>query len=109
MLSLLDIAERTQTGPKMSEMDWNMGLYNKMTELAKRHDIKVPQEIDWFNADDGLVERAFHAGVDFLAEVGVYCVSTGRVIEFTREEILTAIREAPDRVEMGEGERSAHL
>ena len=103
MLSLLDIAERTQTGPKMTEMDWDMGLYNKMTELAKGHDIQVPDEIDWFNTDEALLERAFQAGIDFLAEVGVYCVSTGRVVEFTREEVLTAIREAPDRVEMGEG------
>jgi methylamine--corrinoid protein Co-methyltransferase len=103
MLSLLDIAERTQTGPKMSEMDWNMGLYNNMTERAKRYEIKAPQEIDWFNADDGLVERAFCAGVDYLVEMGVYCVSTGRVVEFTREEVLKAIREAPDRVEMGTG------
>jgi methylamine---corrinoid protein Co-methyltransferase len=103
MLSLLDIAERTQTGPKMSEMDWNMGLFQKMTELTKRYDIRVPDMIDWFNTDDALAERAFQAGVDFLAEAGLYCVSTGRVIRFTRDEVLTAIREAPDVVEMGEG------
>jgi len=103
MLSLLDIAERTQKGPKMAEMDWDMALFAKMTELARRYDIKVPKDIDWFNADDGLVERAFQAGIDFLTETGIYCLSTGRVVEFTREEVLTAIREAPDRVEMGEG------
>ena len=77
MLSLLDIAERTQTGPKMSEMDWNMGLYNKMTELAKRYDIVVPKEIDWFNADDGLAERAFYA--DAAGRVGGTCRPTGSV------------------------------
>jgi len=103
MLSLLDIAERTQRGPKLTEKDWDMGLYNKMTELTRRYDIQVPEEIHWFNTDDGLVERAFQAGIDFLTEVGIYCVSTGRVVNFTREEVLTAIREAPDRVEMGEG------
>ena len=103
MLSLLDIAERTQTGPKMAEMDWDMGLFNKMTELTKRYGIAVPKEIDWFNTDDDLVQRAFQAGIDFLSEVGVYCLSTNRVVQFTRGEVLTAIREAPDRVEMGEG------
>ena len=36
MLSLLDIAERSQSGPKMSEMDWDMGLFHKMTELANQ-------------------------------------------------------------------------
>ena len=103
MLSLLDIAERTQTGAKMSEMDWDMGLYSKMTELTRRHDIQVPDDIDWFNADDGLARRAFQAGVDFLVEAGIYCVSTGRAVTFTHDEILIAIREAPNRVEMGEG------
>jgi methylamine--corrinoid protein Co-methyltransferase len=71
--------------------------------LTKRYDIKVPDEIHWFNTDDSLIERAFQAGIDFLTEVGIYCVSTGRVVNFTREEVLTALREAPDRVEMGDG------
>ena len=103
MLSLLDIAERTQTGPKVTEMDWDMGLFYAMRELAKRYDIRAPDDIHWFNADDDLVARAFQAGADFLSEVGVYCLTTGRVVKFTRDEVLTAIREAPDRVEMGEG------
>ncbi|MBM3187855.1 MAG: monomethylamine:corrinoid methyltransferase, partial [Chloroflexi bacterium] len=102
MLSLLDIAERTQTGPKVTEMDWDMGLFRKMTELTQRYAIRAPQDIDWFNTDDDLAARAFQAGVDFLSEAGVYCLSTGRVVQCTRDEVLTAIREAPDRVEMGE-------
>lgn len=103
MLSLLDIAERTQTGPKMAEMDWDMGLFAKMSELAARYELRVPSEIDWFNMDDALAERAFRAGVDFLCEMGAYCVSTNRVVQFSREEVLAAIREAPAAVEMGEG------
>ncbi len=31
MLSLLDIAERMQRGPKMDENVWNMGLFQKMS------------------------------------------------------------------------------
>jgi methylamine--corrinoid protein Co-methyltransferase len=103
MLTLLDIAELTQTGPKMTEMDWDMGLYRKVTELVQRYDIKVPADIHWFNTDDGLVERAFQAAVDLIGEVGIYCVTTGRVAKLTREQVLAAIRAAPDRVEMGAG------
>jgi methylamine---corrinoid protein Co-methyltransferase len=103
MLSLLDIAERSQTGPKMAEADWDMGLFGKMTELARRYDLCVPQDIHWFNMDAGLAQRAFQAGLDFLVEMGVYCLSTGRIVQFTRDEVLTAIREAPQRVEMGQG------
>jgi methylamine--corrinoid protein Co-methyltransferase len=107
MLSLLEIAERSQSGPKLSEMDWDMALFRKVTELAQRYDIRVPQEIDWFNTDDGLAERAFQAGVDFLVEAGVYCVSTGRVIQFAREEVLEAIREALAQIAMGTGDDRA--
>lgn len=103
MLSLLDIAERTHTGPKMTELDWDMGLFTKMTELAQRYEIRVPAEIDWFNLDAGLVERALQAAIDFLVDKGVYCLSTGRVVQFSREEVLTALREAPEAIEMGEG------
>jgi methylamine--corrinoid protein Co-methyltransferase len=103
MLSLLDIAERTHTGPKMSEMDWDMGLFAKMTELAQRYEIRVPTEIDWFNVDARLAGRALQAAIDFLVDKGVYCLSTGRVVQFSREEVLAALREAPDAIEIGEG------
>jgi len=36
MLSLLDIVERMQRGPKMDENAWNMGLFRKMNELTER-------------------------------------------------------------------------
>ena len=35
MLSLLDIAERAQKGPKMDERTWDMGLFRRMGELAR--------------------------------------------------------------------------
>jgi methylamine--corrinoid protein Co-methyltransferase len=101
MISLLDIAERSQKGPKMSDMDWNMSLYRKMQELAKRHDIKVPADPPFFNEDDAILERVFQAGIDFLVEQGIYCISTSRVIQLTREEIMQAIKEAPVEVPVG--------
>lgn len=103
MLSLLEIAERTQKGPKVEEKDWDMGLFHKMGELVKKYEIAYPGDGQWFNTDDGLVDRAFEAALEFLTTKGVYCVSTGRVVQFTREEILQAIREAPNYVIMGEG------
>jgi methylamine--corrinoid protein Co-methyltransferase len=103
MLSLLDIAERAQKGPKVDEKDWDMGLFRTMEELGKKYQIAYPGKGLWFNTDTGLVDRVFEAALEFLTRKGVYCVSTGRVIEVTREEILQAIREAPTQVLMGEG------
>ena len=104
MLNLLDIAERTQTGRKMAEDVWNMSLFQKIQELVKRHGIPTySEDMSFLNMDDDLPERAFHAGVDLIVEHGVYCITTGRVVELTREEVLTAIKESPSQIAVGNG------
>ncbi len=103
MIGLLEIAERCQKGPKMPEKDWDLKLFRHMSDLAKKYGIAYPDDDRWFSEDDDLAERAFRAGVEFLAENGVYCISTGRVLRFSEKEILEAIAEAPDYVLMGEG------
>lgn len=104
MIDRLDIAERSQTGPKRDEMDWNMGLFSAMTALAQEYEIRVPDEVGWFNDDDALGDRLFEAGLAFLVEQGVYCLTTGRVVQFTRQEVLDAIQAAPRVVTVGSGE-----
>ena len=103
MISLLDIAERTQTGEKVDEKAWDMGLFQTISELVKKYDIKFPGGSCFINTDDGLVERAFAAGVECLERLGICCLTTKRRVPLTRDEILTAIREAPTEILMGEG------
>ncbi|HYB20268.1 MAG TPA: monomethylamine:corrinoid methyltransferase, partial [Thermodesulfobacteriota bacterium] len=103
MISLLDIAERTQTGEKLDEKAWDMGLFQTITELVKKYEIKFPGENSFINTDDDLVERAFAAGLECLERLGICCITTKRRVRLTREEILTAIRDAPREVLIGEG------
>jgi len=103
MLSLLDIAERTQKGPKVEENAWNMGLFRKMNELTERYQLYYPKDNPVFNCDDALADRAFQAAVDFIVETGIYCISTGRVIQLTRDEVLNTIKGMPKQVTIGEG------
>ncbi|MCL5026303.1 MAG: monomethylamine:corrinoid methyltransferase [Chloroflexi bacterium] len=103
MISLLDVAERSQKGPKVEEKTWNLGLFRKMEELARKYGIKCPNDGSFFNQDDGQVEAAYHAALDFLTEQGVYCLTTNRVIQLTREEVLQAMREAPAELAVGTG------
>ena len=84
MTNLLEVAKRAMIGPKMEDMDWQMGLYRKMQELGKRHSLSYPK------MDDGPVlldaeQRTdfFQAAVEFIVEEGVYCVEAHRIIRFT--------------------------
>mgnify|MGYP005854013219 FL=1 len=104
MISLLDIAERTQKGRKMAEDAWNMSFFRKVQELVKEYDIpKYSSDKPFLNLDDELAHRAFQAGVDLLVEHGVYCITTGRVVELTREEVMQAIADSPKEVLVGRG------
>ncbi len=103
MISLLEIAERTQTGPKVEDKEWELALFKKISALVKKYEIHYPNDGSWFNMDDSLPDRAFAAAIELLAETGLWCVTTRRVVRFTKEEILQAIQEAPTQVLMGEG------
>jgi methylamine---corrinoid protein Co-methyltransferase len=103
MISLLDIAERTQKGPKMEEKAWDLSLFRKMGELVRKYELACPYDGSFFNFDDRTADRAFTAAVDFLVDQGVYCITTNRVIKFDRGEVEQAIREVPTEVRMGEG------
>ena len=103
MITLLEIAERTQTGEKMEDKKWDKLFYENINRLVKKYGIAHPPQHSYINMDDGLVERAYEAAVEFLETMGLYCLSTRRRVTLTRQEILTAIREAPTDILMGEG------
>ena len=87
MISLLEVAERTQTGDKVEEKKWDMELFHTISQLVKKYGIEFPGEHCFMNTDDDLVERAFEAGIECLERMGVYCITTRRRVRFSREEI----------------------
>jgi methylamine--corrinoid protein Co-methyltransferase len=87
----------------MDEDAWNMGLFNKMNDLTQRYEVLYPNDGSFFSMDDELADRAFRAAVDFLVETGVYCITTGRIIQFTEEEVLSTIKGMPKAITVGEG------
>jgi len=103
MITLLDIAERTQTGEKVEEKNWDMEFFRTISELVKKYGIELPKEHCFINRNDELVERAFAAGIELLEKMGIYCITTRRRVKLERGEILTAICEAPTEILMGEG------
>ena len=104
MISLIEVSERAHvTGPKTSEQERDMTMFRAMNELVKRHNLEYKGPTDVLEVPDEYADRAFAAAVDFLAEVGVYCVTTGRSIRFTEDEVWEAAKQAPREVNIGSG------
>jgi hypothetical protein len=103
MISLLDIAERIQKGPKMEENTWNMGLFKKMQDLTRKYELFYPKDNPVFNVDDSMADRAFQAAIEFITDNGAYCITTGRVLQLSEREVLSTIKGMPREVIIGEG------
>jgi methylamine--corrinoid protein Co-methyltransferase len=59
--------------------------------------------------NDAMLDRLFQAGLELAALSGVFCISTGRVIHFSEEEIIQAMTRMPQRLRMGTGEDARWL
>jgi len=103
MLSFLDIYERTLEGPVMSENDFDMKIFiPKLNEIVKKYEINYNKD-NIVPSDDKWSDNLYEAAIDFLCQVGMYCQDTNRIIQFTRDEIIKAVKEAPGRCYAGEG------
>ncbi|MFH1635025.1 MAG: monomethylamine:corrinoid methyltransferase [Chloroflexota bacterium] len=106
MLNFLDVYERVLKGPIMSEQDFDMKVFiPTLRRVVKEYGIRYDKENPVPN-DDAVADNLFDAAVDFLSQVGVYCQDTNRVIQFTKDEILDAVREASGKCLAGEGKEA---
>ncbi|ATW24863.1 monomethylamine:corrinoid methyltransferase [Candidatus Formimonas warabiya] len=101
MLSFLETMYRAENGPYAKETDFDLKLiYKTARKLAQEYEIKYkPDEI--INQDLAMADRVFAAGVEMAAQVGLYCRSTERIIQYTKEEVTQALREAPFELTIG--------
>ena len=99
MIGLYEVAERASAGSRMGEMEWNMGLFKKMLELVQRYNLKYSGPDLFLDVDEDYVDRAFDAAVDFVVEMGIYCVTSNRVIKFTEDEVREGLKAIADYLE----------
>jgi methylamine--corrinoid protein Co-methyltransferase len=101
MISLVEVADRMRSG---TDKEWSMALFQKITQLVKEYDIHCPTETsEWQNTDNSLADAAWQAAVDFVVDMGCFCLNRERVVKFTEEEVKTAIRSMEKEVVMGAG------
>jgi len=103
MISFLDVLDRAANGPIVSVKDYDMKRFiPKVQEVVKKYKIKCDPKnpCPW---DDDLADRVYQAAMDLYIDVGTYCTDTGRVIQFTRDEVEQAAYECPKEAYFGEG------
>jgi methylamine--corrinoid protein Co-methyltransferase len=104
MISLVEVADRMRSGTRMGDKEWSMALFRKISQLVKEYDIQCPTDTsDWMNTDDSLADAAWQAAVDFVIDMGCFCLNRERVVKFSEEEVKTAIRSMEKEVVMGAG------
>lgn len=102
MISFWEVVRRSETGKLIDEDIFNRRIYELANQMVDKYDIAYdPDEV--VPADDDLADRMYQAGLDLFLELGVYCRDTGRLMDFTRDEVEWAVKHAPDSVIYGQG------
>ena len=73
-----------------------------MANILKKYAIKFNKD-HIIQFDNDLADRVWQAGMDLFIACGIYNLSTGRVMRFSRSEVEDALKWAPDEVTIGEG------
>jgi methylamine--corrinoid protein Co-methyltransferase len=90
------------TGAMMNVKEFDMKIFNVASRLVKEYDIRYdPGTL--VPSDDSLADDVWKAGVELFDEVGVYCMSSRRVIKFDESEVKEALKDVRGEVEIGEG------
>src|SRR4030042_6450437 len=87
LVQILDVMRKALEGKPMSENDYQLRTFSpKVQEKRRQYRIKYDPE-NPVPSDDSLADDVFKAGFELMAEVGSYCITTGRVMSFSEQEI----------------------
>lgn len=102
-VGVFEAYHRATTGPRVSESEWdNEIIPQNLSRLKEKYGIKMDKKTI-IPTDDTLINNLFKAGLEMLTTTGVYCIDTVRVIKYTEDEILTALKDVPKEFQLGEG------
>lgn len=105
----LEIINRSKTGPEVSKNDWDMDYVVMPTmRLVKKYGLKW-DKAEIIPEDNEMIDRVFQAGLELAVSSGVYCITTGRIIQFSKDELMQGLKNASQQLQMGEGQEACHL
>lgn len=94
MIPVLEFEKRALEGPVMKMDEFDLALAKTVRKLVKKYELKYnPEELF---VDDETADRVYQAGVELLAEVGIYHMDTQRVIKYMVEEIEALVKKYKD-------------
>ena len=100
---MLDILDRANQGPVVDERAFDLEhVASGIARVTRDYEISFDRGI-FIQQDDEMIDRVWNAALDFLVGCGVYHGDLGRVLVYTKDEILAAVAAAPARVTIGEG------
>jgi len=103
MIDFMEVMRRTESGPFISERDFDIEMIFKTTsQLVKKHGLQYNRK-ELITLHPEMADAAFQAGLELAETAGVFCLNTSRQIKFTREELLLALRAAPRALHIGSG------
>jgi methylamine--corrinoid protein Co-methyltransferase len=102
MIGFWDVYKRSENGPFIKEQEFDKQLGIAANRLVQKHGIRFDRE-QVIPSDDGLADKVYQAALEMFLELGIYCRDTGRLIQFSREEVQWALKHAPTKVTYGQG------
>jgi methylamine--corrinoid protein Co-methyltransferase len=81
-----DMMERVDQGPRVPEKEFDMAIFPKVRQLAKKYDIKY-DPAQPIPDDDAMADRMFAAGMELAVDMGLWVLDTQKVVKFTEAEI----------------------
>lgn len=108
LFPLMDILDASETGPRITEKEFDLAMSRTISRLVKEHDIKYNRE-EIVPTDDTLAKDVFEAGFTLATEMGLYNLSTKRQIKFDENELKCVLKRLPDMVIGGEGKDKVFL
>ncbi len=106
--NFLELCERSHHGPTLAKDDWDMTVVDGTAEMVDKHRLAWDKQ-QLIPRDDELMRRLFQAARELLINIGVYNLSTNRVIRLSPDEIDAGLERQKQTLVMGEGKDAVTL
>ena len=105
----LELCQRGQTGQKVEKSDWDLDyVIDTVMELNEEYDFSWDKQVI-IPEDEQLFKDMLEASKKLITRIGMYNLSTQRIISFSEDEIEEGIRNMKTSLVMGEGKDAVTL